>query len=85
MNFLEIFSKNTRISELMKIRPVGAEFRASGRTERQADRQTDMTKLIVAFRKFVKAPKNCSLLSELSAGMPKIPVPTTINTPKSAS
>ena len=35
----------------MKIRPVGDElFRADGRT--------DMTKLIVAFRIFAKAPKN---------------------------
>ena len=33
----------------MKIRPVGAEFHADG--------QTDMTKLIVAFRSFASAPK----------------------------
>jgi hypothetical protein len=38
----------------MKMRPVGAElFYADGRT----DRQRDMTKLIVAFRNFAKAPK----------------------------
>jgi hypothetical protein len=38
----------------MKIRPVGAElFHAGGRT----DRQTDMTKLVVVFRKFAKTPK----------------------------
>ena len=35
----------------MKIRPVGAEFF-------HADRRTDMTKLLVAFRKFANAPKN---------------------------
>jgi hypothetical protein len=35
----------------MKIRLVGAEFRA--------DRQTDMTKLIFAIRNFANAPKNC--------------------------
>ena len=29
-----------------------------GRTDGQTDRQTDMTKLIVAFRNFAKAPKN---------------------------
>ena len=34
----------------MKIRPVGAEFHAGGRT--------DMTKLIVAFHNFANAPKN---------------------------
>jgi hypothetical protein len=39
----------------MKIRPVGAElFHVDGQT----DGQTDMTKLIVAFRKFTNAPKN---------------------------
>ena len=39
----------------MNIRPVGAElFHADGRT----DGRTDMTKLIVAFRNFVKEPKN---------------------------
>ena len=38
----------------MKIRPVEAElFHAEGRR----DNQTDMTKLTVAFRKFMKAPK----------------------------
>ena len=37
----------------MKIRPVGAEFHADGRT----DRQTDMTKLTVAFRNFANPPK----------------------------
>jgi hypothetical protein len=38
----------------MKIGPLGAElFHAAGR----ADEQTDMTKLIVAFRNFAKAPQ----------------------------
>ena len=41
----------------MKIRPVGAEFHAGGRANRQTDRRTDMTKLIVALRNFVKTPK----------------------------
>jgi len=45
------FTKNTQISNFMNIRPVGAEmFDADGRT--------DVTKLIVAFRNFAKAPKN---------------------------
>ena len=35
----------------MKIRPVGAEFL-------HADRRTDMTKVIVTFRNFSKAPNN---------------------------
>ena len=42
------------MSNFMKIRPVGAElFHADRRT----DGQTDMTKIIVAFRNFVNAPK----------------------------
>ena len=33
-------------------------MRRDGRTGRQRDRQTDLTKLIVAFRNFANAPKN---------------------------
>jgi hypothetical protein len=50
-NFLDIFSKNTQISNFMKIRPVRAElFYVDGRTDKK--------KLIVAFRNFANAPKN---------------------------
>jgi hypothetical protein len=42
-----------------KIRPVGAELFLA---YRGADKQTDMKTLIVAFRNFVKAPKNYALL-----------------------
>jgi hypothetical protein len=48
--FSTFVSKNTQTSNFTKIRPVGAELF-------HADGQTDMTKLIVAFRKFAKAPK----------------------------
>jgi hypothetical protein len=46
----------------MKVRSVGAElFYADGRTDKQKERgtegQTDMTKLIVAFRNFANTPK----------------------------
>jgi hypothetical protein len=42
----------------MKIRPLGAELsHANG----QKDRQTDTTKLIVAFRNFANAPKKAKL------------------------
>jgi hypothetical protein len=53
--FLDRFSKNTQ--NVMKIRSVGAEsFHVDGRTKRRnADRRTDMTKLIVAFRQFWEA------------------------------
>ena len=37
----------------MKIRPVGAELF-------HADKRTDVTKLIVAFRNFANAPKDCT-------------------------
>ena len=42
--------KNIQLSNFMKIRPVGGELF-------HADGQTDMTKLIVAFRNFANAPK----------------------------
>ena len=43
----------------MEICLVGAEmFHAEERTDRHRDVRTYMTKLIVAFRKFAKAPKN---------------------------
>jgi hypothetical protein len=44
------FSKNTRISNFIKIRPEGAELFHAGR-------RSDMTKLIFAFRNFVNAPE----------------------------
>jgi hypothetical protein len=55
---LDKFSKNTEISNFMKIRPVGAELF-------HADRRTDMTKLMVAFRDFTNA-----LTNEKSQGCP---------------
>ena len=43
----------------MKIRPLGAElFHSKGHKERQ----TDMTKLLVAIRNFANAPKNVELI-----------------------
>ena len=49
-----MFSKNTEISNLIKIRPVGAELF-------HADGQTDMTKLTVAFGNFANASKTVFL------------------------
>jgi hypothetical protein len=43
-------SKNTQISNFIKIRPVGAEMF-------HADGQTDMPQVIIAFRKFANAPE----------------------------
>ena len=50
MNFRDRFSKKPEISSSIKIGPVGAKLF-------HADRQTDVTKLIVAFRNFANAPK----------------------------
>jgi hypothetical protein len=47
----------------MKICPVEAELF-------HADRQTDMMKLIVAFRNFTKAPKNITVSTSLSIRLP---------------
>jgi hypothetical protein len=52
LKFLNRILKNIQISNFMKIRRVGTEFF-------YVDRRTDMTKLLVAFRKFARAPKNC--------------------------
>ena len=46
--FVTEFSKNTQISNFLKIRPVGFKlFHEEGRTDRQS---TDMAKLIVFFK-----------------------------------
>jgi hypothetical protein len=47
----------------MKINPVGAE---STRTDGWADRRKDMTKKIIAFRKFAEVPKKPGGLGKLS-------------------
>ena len=48
--FLTDFSKDTQISNFMKIRSVGAELF-------HAERQTDMRRLKILFRNFSSAPK----------------------------
>jgi hypothetical protein len=59
LNSLDRFSKNTLISNSMKISPVWTElFHAGGRTDRnrQTDRQADITTIMVAFRNFTNKP-----------------------------
>jgi len=58
VNFLDRFSKNTRNIKFHENPSSGSRVVACGRT----DRQTDMTKLIVAYRNFANAPKNRSIL-----------------------
>ena len=56
-NFLDTFSKNIQIKNFMKIRPVGAELLQLDKpTDRPTEGKTDMTRLLVAFRNFAKAP-----------------------------
>ena len=50
LNFFDTFSKSIKMSNFLKICPLGAELF-------HADGQTGMTKLIAAFRNFAKAPK----------------------------
>jgi len=58
LEILDRFSKNTQISDFMKILPVGAKF--SMRTNGQTNRQT--TKVIVAFSNFANAPRKPGVL-----------------------
>jgi hypothetical protein len=56
LNFLDRFSKNTHISNLKKIRPVGAElFHSDRQTDRQTDRHDEANS---RFSQFAKVPKN---------------------------
>ena len=47
-----------QVSNLTKIRPVGAQTQIEGERERERERERDMTKLIVGFRNFVNPPTN---------------------------
>jgi hypothetical protein len=53
--FLDRFSENSQISNLIKIVPVAVELIDA---DEWTGGQTDNTKLLVAFRNFANAPKN---------------------------
>jgi hypothetical protein len=55
INFAGRHTKNTQISDFIKIRPLGAEL---SHADRRTGEQTDMTKLIVDFRNFAEVPKH---------------------------
>ena len=62
LNFLHIFSKNSRISNFIQIFSVGDDLaHADGRTDGRAGRLTDITKLIVAIRNFPNASKTAEI------------------------
>ena len=67
LDFPNMFSKNTEISNFMKIRPVGTElFHVDGQMGGRKDERTDLSKLIVTFGDFVKVRKlHLSALSSL--------------------
>ena len=53
LNFVDRFSKNPLVKKLMKIRILGAElFHTDRQMDEYTDRQTDLTKLTVAFHCF---------------------------------
>jgi len=67
--FLCRFSKTTHISNLIKTRPQGDQlFHANGRT----DKQTDMTKLVVASRNYANAPNNGKIRVDFGSRQPRM-------------
>ena len=74
LNFLDRFSKNAEISNLIKIHPVGSNLlyedgqthrQTDGRTDTQTDGRTDVTKLTVVFCNSANAPNNKLLISDV--------------------
>jgi len=63
LNFMDRVSKNPQISTTLNIRPMGAELF-------HADGQTDMTKLVVAFRNFANAPRKRKTIRHLALQPP---------------
>jgi len=60
--YIYIYSKNNQILNFMKISLVGVQLIHAARG---TEGQTDMTKIIIAFRNFANAPKMDLILHEL--------------------
>jgi len=59
----KIIEIHTEISIFINIHLVAVElFHTDRRTDGRTDKETDMTKLIVAFRNFAKAPRNYKII-----------------------
>ena len=54
----QIFEKYLYFIKILLVRVFHADGRTGGRSDTRTGRQTDMTKLIVAFRSFSNAPEN---------------------------
>ena len=61
IRLLDLFSKNTQVPNFIKILLLGVELFRTEKVDRRrdggTDRQTDMTKLIIAFHNFANAFK----------------------------
>jgi hypothetical protein len=65
LNFVDRFSKNTQISKLMKIRPVGSElFHADGQTDGMTDRHDEANS---RFTQFCENAQNGVFLTTINA------------------
>ena len=62
--FKDIYSEEVQLSNFLKLPPVGTElFHADGHRDGSTDGRTDMTELIIPFRKIAKARKKYHLKS----------------------
>ena len=77
LEFLDIISVKSTMSNLMKIRPMGAVLMD---TERQADERTDIAKVIIAFRYCTNAPKTRKLCRFYNKNKRNVFIPRTIPT-----
>jgi hypothetical protein len=73
--FSTVISKNTQISNLIKIRPVGAEL---FHVDTWTDRRTEMMKLTVVFRNSANASKMARMVHCVPENMHRNPLHVTL-------